>query len=153
MTPTSPFPQVEVAVVVVARAHLYLAEYNPHWKTFTLPMTRLRRRTIPGMSPRESPEEAALRAAAESVGRPLPPNGLPRRVELDLPPHQINRSGRDDQTKRYTYHVFSLPVSDPTLRHALGRHTVWLKRDDFLTHHPVSLSAVFIWERLGEDQL
>jgi 8-oxo-dGTP pyrophosphatase MutT (NUDIX family) len=138
---------------VVVRAHLYLAEYNLHWKTFTLPMTRLKRRTTPGTSPRESPEEAALRAAAEAVGRPLPPHGLPRRVELDLPPHHLTRSGRDDQTKHYTYHVFTLRVTDPTLQHALGRHTIWLKRDDFLTHQPVSPSAVFIWQRLGEDQL
>ena len=43
------------------------------------------------------------------------------------------RSGRDRQTKRYTYHVFGRRVTDPAPRHALGWHTLWMRRDDLLT--------------------
>jgi hypothetical protein len=63
------------------------------------------------------------------------------------------RSGRDQQTKRYTYHVFGLHADNLAPRHALGRPTLWMRREDFLTHRPVSPTAVRVMQHLAGDPL
>ena len=62
-------PCVEVSVVLLVRDGLVLADYNPRWSAFTLPMSKLRDR--PGAHPgaparREEPQAAAVRAGARS---------------------------------------------------------------------------------------
>jgi hypothetical protein len=153
MSTESPFPQVEVAIVVIERAGLFLVEYNPNWHSFTLPATRLRRRPAGVVITPEPPLDAAARAAAQALGRPLPPNGLPQPVSLDVLPLLHTRSGRDSNTKRYVYHVFKLRTAEPSPRHALGWLTLWMKRADLLTHRPVSPTAVFVCEHLDENAL
>ncbi len=144
------FPQVEVSVVVLERGGLLLAEFNPNWKTFTLPMARLRRLHQVGGPSHESPMDAAVRAAATALGRPLPPAQYPQPLTVALPPH-YQLSGREQwKTKRYTYRPFARRVTDSEPRHALGWHTLWLKRGDFLTHQPISPSAMFVIEHLPE---
>src|SRR4051812_40752913 len=68
------FPLVEVAVVLTERGGLSLAEFTPRGQAFPLPMSRLRRRLAPGTAVREAPLDAAVRAAATALGRPLPPS-------------------------------------------------------------------------------
>jgi hypothetical protein len=148
MSSGADFPLVEVAVVLVERADLFLAEYNPRWEAFTLPMSRLRRRAAAGA---ESAQDAAVRAAAKVLGRPLAPSQFPQPVPLDVPPHTYLRSGRDQQTKRYTYRVFALHVTEVSPRHALGWHTLWMKREAFLTHRPVSPTAEYVMQHVPEN--
>src|SRR5690348_5975794 len=114
MPAASEFHQVEVAVVVLVRAVLILAEFNPKWEMFTFPMARLPRRPGVGEEHREGPSEAALRAAATVLGRPLPPQAFPKPLALDVPPHLYLHSRRDQHRKRYTYYVFGRRVVDPT---------------------------------------
>ena len=151
MSAASEFPQVEVAVVVLERAGMILAEFNPKWEMFTLPMARLRRRPGVGEEHREAPGEAALRAATKALGRPLPPSAFPKPLALDVPPHLYLHSRRDQHRKRYTYYVFGRRVGDPTPRHAIGWHLLWLKPDEFRTYVPVSPTAKFVIEHLSED--
>jgi hypothetical protein len=145
------FPQVEVSVVLLERAGLFLVEFNPKWARFTLPMARLRGRALPGGCVREKPVEAAVRAASLALGRPLPVASFPRPVTLDVPPQTLQRSLRDQQTKRYLYRVFALRVTDPTPQHALGWHTLWMRPADLLTHHPVSPTAAHVVRNLPDD--
>jgi hypothetical protein len=151
MSAASEFPQVEVAVVVLERAGLVLAEFNPKWEMFTLPMARLRRLPGPGEATREAAPEAALRAATKALGRPLHPSAFPKPLALDVPPHVYLSSRRDQRRKRYTYHVFGRRVTDPNPRHALGWLVLWMKPDEFRTHAPVSPTAKFVVEHLSED--
>lgn len=151
MSAASEFPRVEVAVVVLERAGMVLAEFNPKWETFTLPMARLRPRPGPGEAIRETPAEAALRAATKALGRPLSPGAFPEPLALDVLPHVYLSSRRDQRRKRYTYHVFGMRVTDPSPRHALGWHVLWMKEEALRTHQPVSPTAKFVVEHLSED--
>jgi hypothetical protein len=150
MSAESEFPQVEVSVAVLEREGLVLAEFSPNWKMFTLPMARPRRRPAVGGPIREEPLEAAVRAAAIALGRPLAPTSFPQPLPVVLPPH-YQLSGRTQRTNRYTYHPFAGRVTDAPYPHALGWHTLWMKRRDFLTDRPVSPSAAFVIQHLRED--
>src|SRR5438045_2060816 len=95
MSTESMFPAVEVAVVLLERAGMFLAEFNPKWDTFTLPMARLRRRPGGGQAAWETPLEAAVRASTKTLGRPLPPSLHPAPIALDVPAHVYLHSRRD----------------------------------------------------------
>jgi hypothetical protein len=151
MSAASEFPQVEVSVVVLERAGMLLAEFNPRWEMFSLPMARLRRRLGLGEASREAPAEAALRAAAKALGRPLPALAFPQPLALDVPPHLYLHSRRDQRRKRYTYYVFGRRVADPAPKHALGWHILWLKPEELRSCEPVSPTAKFVVEHLSED--
>lgn len=133
-----PFPLVDVAVVLVtdARGERLLADYNAHWQCFSLPMTTVGE--LPGAAPGaagtpEPPSRAAARAAAEVLGRPLPP-GVMTRLNVDIPPYQ--RSGRDGTWKRYSYEIYALKAADP---HPLPGHAaVWLTPGELQEGEPVS---------------
>jgi hypothetical protein len=145
------FPQLEAAVVLIERAGKILAEYNPKWQCFSLPVSRLRRRLGAGEPTRETPLDAAVRTAAQALGRPLSADCFPEPVSLDGAETAYLRSNRDQQTKRYTYHLYALHSPDGPLRHALARHTIWMRPEDFLTHHPVSPTAVHIIRHLPAE--
>src|SRR5271166_281352 len=83
MAADSPFPIVQVSVVLFERAQLLLVEFNPRGWDFTLPMARRRRRKKG--TELESAEEAAVRAASCVLGRPLAPAQFPRPVPLLSP--------------------------------------------------------------------
>ena len=98
-------PSIAVAYVVDSQGRLLLA-WNANWGAFTLPMTKLHTEM-----PAETPEQAALRAAAEVLG-------VPTRV---VPGHTAKfargllRSPRDGEIKDYQYHV--VPIE---YRHSAG---------------------------------
>src|SRR5262250_2384570 len=97
----SEYSQVDVSVVLIERSGLLLAEANQKWGSFSLPQARLRRRPGPGVGERKAPLDAAVRAAARALGRPLPSTGLPQPVPLDEASATWIRSGRDHRVKRY----------------------------------------------------
>lgn len=140
---SSPFPNVEVAVVVIsnAKGDQFLADFNAEWGCFTLPMTK--RRVLPPshekeQEQRETPLQAAMRAAVEVLGRPLLPHELPTPLLRDIPP--FNRSGRDGQWKRYTYLPFEMKTElEP--RPLPGHTAVWLSLEEFQTAEPISPTA------------
>lgn len=140
MANQSPFPEVHVAVALVVRDGRLLVIWNPSWSCFTLPMTKVRRRFRVDGSPdadSETARVAAIRAAAEAVGRPLEPSLLPAAAEkLELQPYN-HRSGRDGQWKRYTREVFAFRVHDVTSPHGGAAHA-WLTPDEARTLQPIS---------------
>ena len=150
MSDTSQFPIVPVSVVIVERAGFYLVEFNQKWNTFSLPMSRQRRRMKGGVESPETPLEAAVRAASMAVGQPLAPARFPRPVPLRSPYARI-RSPRDGNTKDYRYSVFAMRVVDPLVRHALGWHTIWMRPEDLATHVPVSETVKRLLPHLPED--
>jgi hypothetical protein len=139
------FPLVDVAVVLIARQGRLLLDYNPRWHAFTLPMSGLHDRppATPKADPApERPLDAALRAAAEVLGRPHPEGALTA-VDADLQPFQ--QSERDGRWKRYTYRVFALTLAageEP--RPVPGHHAAWLKPDELGDAHPVSPTVAHI---------
>jgi hypothetical protein len=124
-----PFPVADVAVVLItdAKGEKLLVDYNPHWDCFTFPMVKV-----------DDPPEAAraaVRAAAEVLGRPLPPTGLPVPLEFDVPVYQT--SGRDGVMKRYRYRPFALRVTAAP-QPLPGHIAIWLTPAELETHEPVS---------------
>ncbi|QDU18938.1 NUDIX domain-containing protein [Urbifossiella limnaea] len=137
-----PFPVVDVAVVLIAdpRGERLLADFNPDWGSFTLPMSKVA--VLPPASPgaaptAESPARAAARAAAEVFGRPVDAAALVK-LHAEVPPYQ--QSGRDGEWKRYRYHLFASRVgAEP--RPLPGHVAVWLTPAEFTDHEPVSETA------------
>jgi hypothetical protein len=147
------FPLVEVAVVLIVRRGQILTDYNPRWAAFTLPMSKLHDRPAiraGDASVREEPLDAAIRAAVEVLGRPLPPDGLPRPLRIEVGPYQ--QSDRDGAWKRYTFHVFALPVTEG-VEPMEGHAAAWLTPGKFQTHRPVSPTAVHILSRIDPAEL
>lgn len=142
-----PFPVVDVAVVLITdpRGERLLADYNPSWGSFTLPMTKVRDLppAAPGAAPvAESTTHAAARAAAEVFGRPIAPAALVR-LDVEVPPY--HQSGRDGEWKRYRYHLFASRCgAEPQ---PLPGHTaVWLTPAEFADLEPISPIARHILE-------
>jgi hypothetical protein len=104
------FPEVEVAVALIADGDRILTVYSPEWGSFTLPMTKRRKWDDPKIPPAHREEtwiDAAGRAAAESLGRTF--IGL---TELPLDPSAApyHQSDRDGTWKRYEFKTFKLAV-------------------------------------------
>jgi len=129
---------VEASVVVIADdTGRVLLDFNDRWGGFTLPVSK-RRPVSPrlpgGPTERETPLAAAVRAAAEVIGRPIDPAGLMESDAVVPPWHQ---SGRDGKWKRYDYTVFAFRFSgDP--RPVPGHMAVRLTRSEIDTLAPIS---------------
>ncbi|OWK43752.1 hypothetical protein [Fimbriiglobus ruber] len=135
-----PYPVIEVAVVLITdpRGERLLADYNPDWGGFTLPMTKRRNpghADEPWAQEAESPLAAATRAAVEVLGRPLPPDRLPVPLPFELPPWEV--SLRDGGWKRYTRWPFAL-VADGTPHPLPGHVALWLTPAEFEKYEPIS---------------
>lgn len=139
---------VQVAVTLILHRRRTLLAYNARWGAFSFPMTKIRHR-VPGPfgTPPvpESPSTAALRAAAEVLGRPLPPDQRPTPLPFDLEPYQF--SGRDGELKRYTFHphILRLPGMDVS---PYAPIIAWLTRDELADHEPISPTVRLIVDRL-----
>ncbi len=136
----TPFPLVDVAVVLITDAERtkLLVDFNANWAEFSFPMTKLDH--LPGDTPeappvRETPVQAAVRAAVEVLGAPLPPTGRPVPLDFHVPPYQ--RSGSDGVWKRYSYHLFKLTAAAAP-QPLPGHVALWLSRAELETHEPVS---------------
>ncbi len=95
-------PSIAVAYVVDSSGRLLLA-WNSSWGCFTLPMTKLQIE-----QPAETPERAAVRAAAEVLG--VPTRVVPNKTAKFA--RGLLRSPRDGDIKDYQYHV--VPIEAPS---------------------------------------
>jgi hypothetical protein len=132
------YPLVELVVVLITDGESrFLVDYNEPWGCFTFPSTKLHdpgSTMPPSREAKETPDEAAARATAEVLGRPLDPSALTKLPE-EVPPW--NQSGRDGQWKRYTVHLFGLNTKmDP--KPLPGHTALWLTRKELETLEPVS---------------
>src|SRR5436305_14202354 len=99
---------VEVAVALVQRVGKILAVYNEHWVSFTLPMSKVHRwepgsreeRAVKGVEV-DPWEEAAGRAVAEWLGKPVPKPAALFEMELT----QTERGG---PWRRYHFKVVAV---------------------------------------------
>ncbi|WP_020472181.1 hypothetical protein [Zavarzinella formosa] len=137
---SDPIESVELAVTVIANENgEVLFDYNSSWGVFSLPMTKIG--TIPGPTPKSEPlpetaEAAALRAAVEVLGHPLPKGHRPKHVEVHVPPYQ--QSGRDGSWKRYSVQVFVLRAPAGKACPLDGHSAVWLPRNGLADLAPIS---------------
>lgn len=92
--------RVAVAIVTDEPLQRVLLTWNDRWGAFTLPMTRVR--IAPGGHPLDTPEQAALRAAAEALGVPVRHAAPPLKAELN----RFLLSGREQRVKPYEHHIF-----------------------------------------------
>lgn len=143
-------PNIDVSVVVIRDANgRILLDYNDEWKAFTLPMSKIH--DLPaevegGPTAPESPLAAAVRAAAEVLGRPLPPGAL-REVAAEVSPY--SRSLRDGKWKRYDFRVFTATVNGTA--HPLPGHVaVWLTPADVEGLEPISPTVGTVLRALPE---
>jgi ADP-ribose pyrophosphatase YjhB (NUDIX family) len=128
---------VDVSVVLLEQDGRFLVVWNDKWGSFGLPMTKRRTMVDPDLPDTEQEEtwvDAAIRAAAECLGRTLTQE--PRDI-LSIP--QFERSQRDARWKRYSYHVFLLKLEGQDLL-AGGKVTQWLTMEELgnLRRRPIS---------------
>ena len=134
----NPFPLVEVSVVVIAdETGRILLDFNESWNSFILPVSK--RHLLPSADHHktdemEAPLDAAVRAAAEVIGRPIDPMALTV-MDVDIPPW--NQSLRDNKWKRYTYRVFKMTVTEPP-KPVPGHVAVWATQEEIRTYGPIS---------------
>jgi ADP-ribose pyrophosphatase YjhB (NUDIX family) len=147
MSKCPPVPALDVAVALLRFGDKILLVHNPVWGAFSLPMTKRRERADPSIRDSKTSEswsDAAVRAAAEALGRTLVMQ--PTEV-LDLPDYEM--SDRDDVWKRYHYKVFEFRFEkeQPLARSVAGE---LLTRQQALDpqRKPISVSARAILERL-----
>lgn len=131
---------VVVALVTDADGRV-LMTWNPRWGGFTLPMTKPE-----DGRPAEAVERAAVRAAAEVVGRPVRRvNGTKPRTTRDL-----LRSARDAEVKNYVYAVVPVELHPDFAGHA-GRG-FWAAPDRLACgdYHPTTDSVLPLVAELRE---
>lgn len=138
-------PLLDVAVALIEAGERVLVVYNDEWKAFTLPMTKRRDWTDPGMpaAPERQEEwiEAAARAAAEWLGRTLMPQ------EIADPPivndSEYAQSDRDGTIKRYHFQIFEVKI-DKGERLAPGAVVEWLTLEEIATRRPISPTTRYL---------
>ncbi len=145
------FPEVRVAAVAITRGDEFLTTFNGRWGGFTLPMSK--RRTwsdpqVPGSERHEEAGDAAIRASAEALGRPLGPDDRLERLELmELEPY--HQSNRDGAWKSYRFEVFRLRLAADTRPSvAPGAIFAWLSLDAMRESRPVSPTAIRLAEAI-----
>ncbi|WP_339743730.1 hypothetical protein [uncultured Rubinisphaera sp.] len=136
------YPEVNLSVAVILCEGRTLLTWNDNWGAFSLPMTKIR--TWPGPSgsvdeDSESAQQAAIRAAAEGLGRPLQSSEIPDQpVELELQPYS-HRSHRDGQWKRYSREVFVFELEVDLS--SFSGNGVWLTPEEVSSMQPISQTA------------
>jgi hypothetical protein len=133
-------PAVELSAVVVTDARgRILLDYSERWQAFTLPVSKLHPLPM-GKAMTESASEAAVRAAAEVLGRPIRPADLTR---VGGPIFHEDYSGGDGALKRYQVHLFILAATDPP-QPLPGHVAVWLTREELADREPVSPTVAVV---------
>ena len=127
-------PSIAVAYVVHADGRLLLT-WNAKWGAFTIPMTKVNL----GM-PRESPSQAAVRAAAEVLG--VPCRVVPGKSAQFF--RGLQKSERDADIKDYQYNIVHVEVHPDFVSGIQA--TVWATIDKLATgaYEPISGSVLEI---------
>lgn len=125
-------PSIAVAYVVDPAGRLLLT-WNERWDAFTLPMTKLR-----SEQPAETPEQAAIRAAAEVLG--VPTRVVPGQVAKFA--RGLLRSQRDGEIKDYQYHVVPIEPHPDFASHVSKQPLIWvaINRLQIGEYQPLSMS-------------
>ena len=150
-TISSLMPLVDVAATLIVKNDRILAVYNKKWSSFTIPLTKRKVWNDPGTDKDESREEewedAAVRAAAEWIGRTLT-----NKPELLMDVAEFQQSDRDAKWKRYRMRAFTIRVDQDT-EPPPGRITEWLTADEFLDEKrkPISPTARHIVAELKHN--
>lgn len=126
-------PSIAVAYVVDSQGRLLLT-WNEKWGAFTLPMTK-----VHSDQPAETPEQAAIRAAAEVLG-------VPTRVVKDKETkfaRGLQKSPRDGDIKDYQYNVVPVEADPDFASHISSQPLVWAAIDKLQAgeYQPVSTSV------------
>lgn len=134
-------PMVDVAVTLVMHEGQILLGYNEKWGAFTLPSTKRRSWEDPNAAKEsvreEDWEDAAVRAAAEWVGRTL--TVKPEYIG-EVP--EFQQSDRDGKWKRYRMRAYHVEVADTSMTTS-QRCTEWLTIEEVLdkARRPISPTA------------
>lgn len=148
MAEKTEFPLVEVAVTLITRGDQILADYNPKWGSFTLPMTKRRTWIDPAVAKNHHEEDwldAAARATVEWLGRTCEPTLLLK----DLGEYQ--QSDRDGTWRRYQFRIFRVPVQGETAL-VPGAIAEWLTPAEFQSRRPISPTAQYLIAKLQENE-
>jgi hypothetical protein len=142
-----PYPDVHVSAVAITQGGSILTVFNEKWGGFTLPMSQIRTWPHPdGLSKdvEELPQDAAIRAAVEALGRPLGPHELPQRHAVHtLDPY--DQSGRDRFWKCYHYQIFQIEVDPGEVPKPLGGASMaWMTVEEMEKLKPVTSTARYI---------
>ena len=145
-------PSVDVGVAVIVRGDKILSVYNHKWGSFTLPMSKLRKWQDPqaGSGVRfEAGQQAACRAAAETLGRTLTVE--PETAGVDV---TLAQSDSDLLWKRYSFRVFKFEFKG-AVRTAPGVISEWLTKNQFLDpkRWPISDTARHLVRLLAEHEV
>lgn len=135
-------PSIAVAYIVDSQGRLLLT-WNEKWGAFTLPMTK-----VHSDQPAESPEQAAIRAAAEVLA-------VPTRVVVDKETkfaRGLQKSPRDGDIKDYQYNVVPVEAHPDFASQVSSKPLLWatiakLQNGDY---QPVSKSVEAILQECAQ---
>jgi hypothetical protein len=140
-------------MVAITQGEAYLFVYYKKWGGFAPPMSKLRTwddENEPGKIVEESPEDAAIRVAAEALGRPLREGETPV-LHPKSPLYTSNEGNRDRRRKKYNIEFFTLAVGPDEVPKPLdGLPFAWLTLEDMMTHKPLTSTAQHIAYRLTQ---
>ena len=150
--PTERWPSVDVSVALITWRKRILTIFNPRWGAFTLPMTKRRAwvaRYARQSRREETWEDAAIRAAAEALGRTFSAKAVTGPVlKLD----GFTQSDSSGEVKTYHFQVFHVPL-DAEIELLSGAVAEWLLPVEFadLDREPISLTARHLVGKLAAD--
>ena len=150
---TEDYPKVRasVALVLDEAGQKFLWIWNPRWRSFTLPMSKVGAWAgIKGANPEAAAIEAAERAAAEAIGVPVI---VHHARTLDPIPE---RSGRDGRLKSYQYEAFRAgPHARFTGQLDIRQPHAWLAGHEVFSGEvrPLAPASVKVLEQLAEAGL
>lgn len=126
-------PSIAVAYIVDSQGRLLLA-WNEKWGAFTLPMTK-----VLSEQPAETPEQAAIRAAAEVLG--VPTQVVPGKATKFA--RGLQKSPRDGDIKDYQYNVVQVEAHPDFVSQVSSKPLVWAAINKLQTgeYQPVSRSV------------
>ncbi len=143
---------MDVSVALITWRKRVLTVFNPRWGAFTLPMTKRREwvaRHARKSRREESWEDAAIRAAAEALGRTFSAKAVTGPVlKLD----GYAQSDSDGQVKTYHFQVFHIPL-DTEIELLSGAVAEWLLPVELADpdREPISPTARHLVGKLAAD--
>jgi 8-oxo-dGTP pyrophosphatase MutT (NUDIX family) len=148
--PNSDFPIVDASVALILDdvKQKFLWTWNPRWRSFSLPVSRLRPwNGIRGAHMAAAAQEAAERAAAEAIGVPVVVHHACRLNPI------LERSGRDGRLKSFTYEAFRASAHEEFAgRTSPQLSQIWLAGHEALSgdFRPLAPTSVEVISQLVE---